>query len=132
MPRLPQRLNSLLGTKPKGPNCYNAVQMFHSRKRNQKYTSPKKMSKWLLKRTKRVKKLRPKDIMVFHEENTLTHTAIYFSKQFIFHKRGVKGKYEFVTKKKVIKIYGSDWVIHRYQKKKSSSTTPSLDKKSKS
>lgn len=114
MSPLPPRLDNLLGNAPIGPNCWNATQMFHNNRMKMRFTSCREMHFWLKRNTEKVNTLRPKDILVFrNKKGNLLHTAVALTPRTYFHKFGTRGRYEIVSRIRMVIAYGDHWTIHR-------------------
>ena len=108
MQGMPSNVVKLTGNREEGPNCWNATILFFNNAAEVGYTSPEQMVEWLSTKTvEDVHKLCKigSILALYDEDDELIHTAVYVSPGILWHKRGVSGRWEFVTERQLKVIY---------------------------
>lgn len=104
--RLNSNVIALTGKHEYPANCWNATKLFFGHG-NVEFTSPLDMEEWLKTNTapNETKSYTFGTILVFRRDEELLHTAVYVAPNLLWHKRGIRGHWEFITLKQAKEIY---------------------------
>lgn len=110
---LPSNISKLTGHIEEGPNCWNATILYFNPKEKVRFISPEEMIEWLNNNTVQdeMKLCRPGTILALYNDDCehtvdgLIHTAVYVAPGVLWHKRGMGGRWEFITEKELRQIY---------------------------
>lgn len=103
---LPDIVSTLTGKKQHPANCWNATMAYFGAT-DIKYSPPEEMEKWLKENTyiDAYKRCTKNTIMVFRHQGDLIHTAVFVAPNKLWHKRGVHGKWEFISLRDICGVY---------------------------
>lgn len=104
---LPTNVIQLTNTKSSGPNCWNATMLFFEPNQSIRYVPPEEMVDWLEHNTRQdpYKMCAVGSIIALYEDDALIHTAVFVAPGILWHKRGVRGHWEYITEKQLRSIY---------------------------
>ena len=112
---LPEIVIKLNGKRESPANCWNATQLYFGHMKEVQHVYEEEMNQWLWRYTTPTedRKRSVNTILVFRLRGILIHTAVFVGPNYMWHKYGCNGHWEFISYENLLLAYEHDRLEYR-------------------